>query len=77
MKEIKSQAVIDMVTIFFGETEKEGEEEMSLRVSKTIMNATSIHLDNGLWIIFFDRFAAKGNGGARTVLTSLEEYVFT
>ena len=75
-KAIKSQAVIDIVTMFSVETMKEVEEELPSRAPETVMNATSFDSEKRTWILFFDGSAARGKGGTVIVLTSSEKYTF-
>ena len=75
-KAIKSQAVIDIVTMFSGETEEEVEKELPSRVPETVMNATSFDSEKRTWILFFDGSAAEGKGCTGIVLTSPEKYTF-
>ena len=75
-KAIKSQAVIDMVTMFSGETEEEMEEELPSRAPETAMSAMLLsQVDT--WTLFFDGSAAGGKGGVGIVLTRPEGHTFT
>ena len=53
-KAIKSQAVIDRVTMFSGQTEEEVEKELPSRAPESVMSTTSFDSEERIWTLFFD-----------------------